>query len=85
MVTPKEFLVLPDGGTIQGTIDNATGTLKLNSFRPVSITDGSTSICVVVTPTINNSDVTPIREQILTYDVADTAAITINMVAETII
>ena len=85
MVTPKEFLVLPDGGTIQGTIDNATGTLKLNSFRPVSITDGSTSICVIVTPSINNSDVTPIREQILTYDVADTAAITINMVAETII
>ena len=85
MVSPKEFLVQPDGGTLQGTIDNTTGTVKLNSFRPVAITDGSTNICVIVTPTINNSDVTPVREQILTYDVADTAAITINMVAETII
>ena len=38
-----------------------------------------------VTPENNNSDITPLREQILTYDFADTAAITINMVAETII
>lgn len=85
MVSPKEFLVQPDGGTAQGTIDNATGKLKLNSFRPLAITDGSTSISVTVTPSINNSDITPIREQILTYDVADTASITISMVAETII
>ena len=85
VVEPKEYLVQPDGGTIQGTIDNTTGTVKLNSFRPLAITDGTTSICVTVTPSINNSDITPLREQILTYDVTDTSAITINMVAETII
>ena len=85
MIEPKEYLVQPDGGTIQGTIDNATGKVMLNSFRPVAITDGTTSICVKVTPSVNNSDITPLREQILTYDVTDTSAITINMVAETII
>ena len=85
VVEPKEYLVQPDGGTIQGTIDNTAGTVKLNSFRPLAITDGTSSICVDVVPSVNNSDITPLREQILTYDVTDTAAITINMVAETII
>jgi len=85
VVEPKEYLVQPDGGTVQGTIDNATGTVKLNSFRPLAITDGTTGICVTVTPSVNNSDITPLREQILTYDVTDTSAISINMVAETVI
>ena len=85
VVEPKEYLVQPDGGTNQGTIDNATGTVKLNSFRPLAITDGTTGICVMVTPEINNSDITPLREQILTYDVTDTSTISINMIAETVI
>jgi len=85
VVEPKEYLVQPDGGTNQGTIDNATGTVKLNSFRPLAITDGTTGICVTVTPSVNNSDITPLREQILTYDVTDTSTISINMIAETII
>ena len=85
VVEPKEYLVQPDGGTIQGTIDNSTGTVKLNSFRPLAITDGTTGICVTVTPSVNNSDITPLREQILTYDVTDTETISINMIAETVI
>jgi len=85
VVEPKEYLVQPDGGTNQGTIDNATGIVKLNSFRPLAITDGTTGIRLTVTPEINNSDITPLREQILTYDVTDTDAISINMIAETVI
>jgi len=85
VVEPKEYLVQPDGGTAQGTIDNSTGTVKLNSFRPLAITDGTTGICVTVTPSVNNSDITPLREQILTYDVTDTETISINMIAETVI
>ena len=57
----------------------------LSSLTAVTITDATDSIKFTVTPENNNSDITPLREQILTYDFADTAAITINMVAETII
>jgi len=57
----------------------------LNSFRPVTIPDGNSYIKITTTPKYNNSDIIPLREQILTYDVLDTEAIVINMVAETII
>ena len=83
--TPRVYLVQPDGSTDQGTIDWTTGKIVLNSFRPLAITDGTTSIKINAKPIINNSDIVPLREQILTYDVNDTASITINMVAETII
>jgi hypothetical protein len=83
--TPSVYLVQPDGSTDQGTIDWTTGKIVLNSFRPLAITDGTTSIKINAKPSINNSDIVPLREQILTYDVTDTASITINMVAETII
>lgn len=83
--TPHIYLIQPDGSTNQGTIDYATGDIKLTNFRPVKITDGTTSIKLTVTPEINNSDITPVREHIITYDESDTTAITINMVAETII
>ena len=79
-----DLFILPDGSTDYGTIDYATGKVILNSFRPVTITDGNDYIKITVTPTYNNSDITPLREQILTYDVNDTEAIVINMVAETI-
>jgi hypothetical protein len=85
IVLPHIYLIQPDGGTYQGTIDFTTGTIVLNSFRPLAITDASTSIKLNAVPEINNSDITPLREQILTYDVTDLEAITINMVAETII
>ncbi len=49
------------------------------------ITDGSSSIRFNVTPELNNSDITPLREQIITYDANESSSITINMVAETII
>ena len=85
MILPHLYLIQPDGGTWQGTVDYTTGTVVLNSFRPLAITDGTSSINFNVVPDINNSDITPLREQILTYDVTDLEAITINMVAETII
>ena len=85
IVLPHIYLIQPDGGTNQGTIDYTTGTIVLNSFRPLAITDATSSIKLDVTPSHNNSDITPLREQILTYDVTDTSAISINMVAETII
>lgn len=85
IVLPHIYLIQPDGGTNQGTIDFTTGTIVLNSFRPLAITDATTSIKLNVVPESNNSDITPLREQILTYDVTDLEAITINMVAETII
>ncbi len=40
---------------------------------------------MTVTPKINNSDIIPLREQVITYDSFDTAAIAITMVAETIV
>ena len=83
--TPSVYLVQPDGSTDQGTIDWTSGKIVLNSFRPLAITDGTTSIKINAKPSVNNSDIVPLREQILTYDVADTSSITINMVAETII
>ena len=66
-------------------MDYDTGKIVLSNFNPYSITDGTTSIKMNVTPGVNNQDITPLREQILTYDVTDTASIVINMVAETII
>ena len=83
--SPAVYFTLPDGTENQGTIDYTTGKIVLNSFRPVTITDATSNIKLTVTPSINNSDITPLREQILTYDVTDTASIVINMVAETII
>ncbi len=85
MDSPKVYLIQPDGSTNQGTIDYTTGKVILNNFRPVTISGGTDYIQLTVTPLVNNSDVTPVREQILTYDVSDTKAIVINMVAETII
>jgi len=81
---PKEYFIQPDGSTTQGTIDFTTGKIVLNSFSPLSITDGSTAIDLTVTPKVNNSDITPLREQILTYNVDASDTININMVAETI-
>ena len=83
--SPAVYFTLPDGTENQGTIDYTTGKIVLNSFRPVTITDATSNIKLTVTPSINNSDITPLREQILTYDVTDTESIVINMVAETII
>ena len=83
--SPAIYLVMKDGSTNQGTIDYDTGKVVLSSLTAVTITDATDSIKFTVTPENNNSDITPLREQILTYDFADTAAITINMVAETII
>ena len=82
--SPKVYFTQPDGSTTQGTIDFTTGKIVLNSFRPLSIIDGTTNIKLTVIPEINNSDITPLREQILTYDVADLETINISMVAETI-
>ena len=83
--TPTTYFTLPDGSTNQGTIDYTTGKVVLNNFNPYLITDGTSNIKFTVTPDTNNQDVTPLREQILTTDTIDTAAIVINMVAETII
>ena len=82
---PEVYLIKPDGSTTQGTIDYDTGKIILNSIRPLAITDGTNSIKIDVIPEINNSDITPLREQILTYDANEASSITINMVAETII
>ena len=78
-----EFIT-PDGSTNYGTVDYDTGKVVLTNFRPILITDGNDYIKITVKPEQNNSDITPLREQILTYDVTDTEAIVINMVAETI-
>ena len=83
--TPKEYLIQPDGSTNQGNIYYDTGKIKLNSLRPLAITDDSNSIRLNVTPELNNSDITPLREQIIPYDDTEASSITINMVAETII
>jgi len=83
--TPKEYLIQSDGSTNQGTIDYTTGKIQLGSLRPLAITDGSSSIRFNVTPELNNSDITPLREQIITYDANEASSIIINMVAETII
>lgn len=82
---PRQFLIQADGSTNHGTIDYDTGKVVVNKFTPVSIVDGSNHVKFTVTPEINNSDITPLREQILTYDSAEVTSITINMVAETLI
>ena len=68
-----------------GTIDYTTGKVVMNNFTPHAISDGTTNIKVTVTPGINNQDITPLREQIITIDTEDAAAINITMVSETII
>jgi hypothetical protein len=82
---PTVYFTLPDGSQNQGTIDYDTGKIVLNNFNPYTISDGTTDINFTVTPGTNNQDITPLREQILTTDSTDTAAIVISMVAETII
>ena len=83
--SPAVYFTLPSGSTNQGTIDYTTGKVIVSSFTPYTITDGTTSIKMNVTPGVNNQDITPLREQILTIDSTDTTAIVVNMVAETII
>ena len=83
--SPAVYFTLPDGSTTQGTIDYTTGKIILSNFTPYTITDATTSIKMNVTPSVNNQDITPLREQILTIDSTDATAITVNMVAETII
>ena len=85
LIHPYIYLTQPDGSENQGTIDYDTGQITLDSLRLVDITDGSDELKINVTPEINNSDITPKREQILTYDASDTSSIIINAVAETII
>ena len=82
---PTTYLTLPSGSEILGTIDYTTGKVILNSFTPYTISDGKSYIKMTITPGTNNQDVTPLREQIITTDSSDTAAINIIMVAETII
>ena len=79
-----EQYILPDGTTIQGSVDYATGQIKLVNFSPVSITSGDGYIKLSVHPQVTMTDVTPLREQIITYDVNDAEAIVINMVSEVI-
>ena len=82
---PTTYMTLPSGSQNLGTIDYTTGKVVLNSFTPYTISDGKTYIKMTVTPGTNNQDITPLREQIITTDSTDTAAINITMVAETII
>ena len=83
--SPREYMIQSDGSTNQGTIDYDTGKIVLNSMTVSSITDDTDTIRFNASPEINNSDVSPLREQILTYDSTDPSSITINMIAETII
>ena len=83
--SPAVYLVQPDGTKNQGTIDYTTGKVTLNGLIISTISDGTQSVRLTVTPDINNSDITPLREHVLTYDVTDTDSITITMNAETII
>ena len=83
--SPVVYMILADGSENQGTIDYTTGKIVLNNFNPYTISDASTSIKFNITPSVNNQDITPLREQILTTDTADTSAIVVTMVAETII
>ena len=82
--SPAVYLTQGDGTKNQGTIDYTTGKVKLNSLIISSVSDGTKSVRLTVTPDVNNSDITPLREQVLTYDVTDTDAINITMIAETI-
>ena len=83
--SPREYVIQSDGSTNQGTIDYDTGKITLNGLNVFSIIDGTDAIKFNVAPEINNSDITPLREQILTYDTTDSSAITVNMIPETII
>ena len=83
--SPVAYMTLADGSQNLGTIDYTTGKVVLNNFTPYTISDGKTYIKMIVTPGINNQDITPLREQIITTDSTDTAAINITMVAETIV
>ena len=82
---PAVYLTQVNGTQVQGTIDYTTGKITLNSLRVMSIVTGESFVRITVTPTTNNNDVTPLREQILTYDVNEIDAIAISMVSETII
>ena len=82
---PTVYMTLTDGSENQGTINYTTGKIELNNFNPYTISDSSSSIRFTITPEINNQDITPLREQILTTDINDSTAIVVNMVAETII
>jgi len=79
-----EQMILPDGTTNIGTIDYTTGQIKLVNFAPMSITSGDSYIKLSVHPQVTTSDVQPLREQILTYDVNDLESIVIKMVSEII-
>ena len=83
--SPVAYMTLADGSQNLGTIDYTTGKVVLNNFTPYTVSDGKTYIKMIVTPGINNQDITPLREQIITTDSTDTAAINITMVAETIV
>jgi len=83
--SPAVYLTQGDGTKNQGTIDYTTGKVTLNSLVIATISDGTQSVRLTVTPDVNNSDITPLREHVLTYDVTDTTAIVINMISETII
>ena len=82
---PTVYMTLTDGSENQGTINYTTGKVELNNFNPYTISDSSSSIRFTITPETNNQDITPLREQILTTDIADTSAIAVTMVSETII
>ena len=83
--SPAVYMTLTDGSTNLGTIDYDTGKVVLNNFTPYTISDCTSNIKVTVTPSVNNSDITPIREQILTTDTTDADGIKVTMVSETII
>ena len=83
--SPAVYFTLPDGSQNQGTIDYDTGKVVLSNFNPYTISDETANIKMTVTPSVNNQDITPLREQILTTDATDASAISITMVAETII
>ena len=73
-----------DGSTNVGTIDYTTGKIEFVNFAPVSITSGEAYIQICAHPKDTTSDITPLREQILTYDVNDPESIVISMVSELI-
>ena len=79
-----EQMILPDGTTNVGSIDYAAGRITLVNFTPYAITSGDAYIKLSVHPQVTTSDVQPLREQILTYDVNDLESIVIKMVSEII-
>lgn len=83
--SPLICLTQGDGTKNQGTIDYTTGKITLNSLNITTITDGTKTLRLTITPETNNSDITPLREQVLTYDVTDTDSINITMIAESIV